>query len=228
MSAPEPTDCAPPARAASRVVHCGDGVAWLEAATLGPEHAIVTSLPDVSEVPSMDLPTWRAWFVATAELACRAVADDAVTVFYQTDIKRDGRWIDKGYLVQQAAERAGSHLLWHHVVCRAAPGTITFGRPAYSHLLAFSRGLRLDPGRSQADVLPDPGAMPWVRAMGADACHAVARFLSRQTACRVVVDPFCGLGTMLAVANAHGLDAVGVELSSRRAAKARKLELPLG
>jgi hypothetical protein len=39
-----------------------------------------------------------------------------------------------------------------------------------------------------------------------------------------VVDPFCGVGTMLAVANGHGLDAIGVELSRRRAARAMKLQ----
>jgi tRNA G10 N-methylase Trm11 len=37
-----------------------------------------------------------------------------------------------------------------------------------------------------------------------------------------VVDPFCGQGSALAAANAHGLDAIGVELSRRRAAAARK------
>jgi len=42
----------------------------------------------------------------------------------------------------------------------------------------------------------------------------------------VVVDPFCGVGTVLAIANAQGLDAIGVELTRRRAAKARKLDLP--
>jgi tRNA/tmRNA/rRNA uracil-C5-methylase (TrmA/RlmC/RlmD family) len=65
--------------------------------------------------------------------------------------------------------------------------------------------------------------MPWARAMGAAACHAVTRFLIDHTACRTVVDPFCGVGTMLAVANAAGLDAVGVELSPKRAARARTL-----
>ncbi|MEI8255492.1 MAG: SAM-dependent methyltransferase, partial [Deltaproteobacteria bacterium] len=44
-------------------------------------------------------------------------------------------------------------------------------------------------------------------------------------ACRTVLDPFCGIGSMLAVANAHGMDAVGVELSAKRAARARTLTL---
>lgn len=176
-------------------------------------------------MPSLGFSGWREWFVATAELACRQVADEAVAVFYQTDIKHDGRWIDKAYLVSRGAEAAGSALLWHKVVCRVAPGQTTFGRPAYAHLLCFSRTLRLAPGQSSPDVLPGLGEMPWARAMGADACDAVCRFLLTHTSCRTVVDPFCGLGTMLAAANRRGLSALGVELSARRAAKARRLEL---
>lgn len=67
--------------------------------------------------------------------------------------------------------------------------------------------------------------MPWPRAMGTAACDAVCTFLLAHTAARVVVDPFCGQGTMLAIANARGLDAVGVELSAKRAERARNLTL---
>jgi tRNA G10 N-methylase Trm11 len=59
--------------------------------------------------------------------------------------------------------------------------------------------------------------------MGVEACEVAARFLLAHTRCRTVVDPFCGVGTMLAVANRHGLDAIGVELSAKRAARARSL-----
>jgi hypothetical protein len=207
----------------TRVVHLGDGIEWLRRAPLPDDHAVVTSLPDVSEVPLLGFDGWRTWFIDAAELACRQVADTSVAIFYQTDIKHDGRWVDKAYLVARGAEAAGSAMLWHKIVCRAPPGTTTFGRPAYSHVLAFSRGLRLAPGQSSPDVLPRLGHMPWARAMGTEACDAVARFIVRHTACRTVVDPFCGLGTMLAVANRHGLNAVGVELSRRRAAQARRL-----
>jgi tRNA G10 N-methylase Trm11 len=41
------------------------------------------------------------------------------------------------------------------------------------------------------------------------------------------VDPFCGYGTVLAVANALGLDAVGVDLSARMCARARTLSVDL-
>jgi hypothetical protein len=211
--------------AGARTIHHGDGIEWLESATLAAEHAIVTSMPDHSEVPELGVDGWRRWFVDTAELICRSLADQAVAVFYQTDVKHDGRWIDKGYLVSRGAERAGSHLLWHRIACRVPPGTTTFGRPAYGHVLCFSRQLRVQPGQSSADVLPGLGEMPWPRAMGADVCDAVASFLVAHTACTTVVDPFCGLGTMLAVANARGLDAIGVERSRKRVARARELIL---
>jgi hypothetical protein len=208
-----------------REVICGDGVEFLRRGRLPEDHAVVTSLPDLSELPGLGPAGWRDWFVEAAALACEAVADEAVAVFYQTDVKRDGRWVDKAHLVLAGADRAGSHLLWHKVVCRAPPGTTTFGRPAYAHLLCLSRGLRLPPGRSTPDVLPRLGEMTWARAMGREACEAVARFLIADTRCRTVVDPFCGLGTMLAVANVHGLGALGVERSPKRAERARHLVL---
>lgn len=208
-----------------REVVQGDGVAWLEATTLPPDHAIVTSLPDHSELPQLGFEGWRRWFVDVAALACTRVADEAVSVFFQTDVKHEGRWIDKAYLVSRGAEQAQSSLLWHKIACRAPAGAISFGRPAYAHLLCFSRALTLAPAQSSADVLPSVGAMPWPRAMGVEACRAVVRFLIDHTACRTVVDPFCGHGTMLAVANAAGLDALGVELSRKRAEKARALTI---
>ncbi|MBA3394073.1 MAG: SAM-dependent methyltransferase [Deltaproteobacteria bacterium] len=206
---------------AERVVHHGDGIAFLERGPLAADHAIVTSLPDHSELPDLGVDGWRRWFVDTVGLACRSVADDAVAIFYQTDVKHDGRWIDKGHLVQCGADTAGSSLLWHKIVCRVPPGTTTFGRPAYAHLIAVSRTRRLAPGASTPDVLPALGTMTWSRAMGAAACEAAIKFVASIGA-RVVVDPFCGLGSALAAANAHGLDAIGVELSRRRAAGARK------
>lgn len=209
-----------------RVVHRTDGVAWLASAALPASHAIVTSLPDVSELGGVDFVTWRAWFVDTVALCCRQLSDHAVGIFYQTDIKRDGRWVDKSFLVQLGVEAAGSSLLWHKVVCRVAPGTVAFGRPAYAHMLCVSRARRLPAGRSTPDVLPALGTMTWTRAMGTAACETAARFLVSDTDTRVVVDPFCGVGTMLAVANTHGLDAIGCELSRRRAARAARLVLP--
>jgi hypothetical protein len=206
---------------AERLVHHGDGVEYLRRGPLPPDHAIVTSLPDHSELRALGVEGWRRWFVETVTLACRAVADDAVAIFYQSDVKHDGRWIDKGHLVMCGADAAESSLLWHKIVCRAPAGTETYGRPSYSHMLCVSRALRIEPGIRAIDVLPQLGEMTWSRAMGGAACAAAARFIAEHTRCRVVVDPFCGLGSMLTAANAHGLDAIGIELNQRRATRAR-------
>ncbi|MGC4089080.1 MAG: hypothetical protein QM756_14595 [Polyangiaceae bacterium] len=213
--------------APSRVVHHADGPSWLRTTDFTREHALVTSLPDVSEIPRLSFDAWRSWFIETAELVCERTAPEAVAIFFQTDVKRDGCWVDKSFLVQQGAERAGSRLLWRKVVCRAPAGTTTFGRPAYAHMLCFSRELRLQPAQSFADVIPELGEMPWARAMGTRACLEACKFLRAHTPCRIVVDPFCGIGTLLAVANQQGLDAVGVEISGKRARRARTLELGL-
>lgn len=209
----------------TRTVHQGDGVAWLLGHPLSDDHAIVTSLPDVSEVPRLGLDGWKAWFVEVSELVCRSVSDRQVAIFFQTDIKHAGQWIDKAYLVQRGAEMAGSALLWHKVVCRAPAGTVTFGRPAYAHLLCFSRSLRLAPATSTADVVPRLGAMTWARAMGLEACRVAVAFAAESAGATTLVDPFCGVGTLLAVANAAGLHAVGVELSRKRAARAARLAI---
>ncbi len=204
-------------------MHHADGVAFL-AQPLPADHAIITSLPDHSELPELGVDGWKRWFVDTVALACRSVAADSVAIFYQTDVKHDGRWIDKGHLVMTGADAAGSHALWHKVVCRVPPETTTFGRPAYAHMICVSRDRRLLPGASTPDVIGSLGKMSWSRAMGTHACDAAVRFVG-SLGLRAIVDPFCGMGSVLAAANAHGLAAIGVELSRRRAAKARSLGL---
>ncbi len=207
-----------------RTVSVGDGLQWLETALLGPEHAIVTSLPDVSECPGMSLADWSAWFSATVALCCRAAHPRGVVIFYQTDIKQEGCWVDKSHLVHCGADAAGSACLWHKVVCRVRPGLRTFGRPAYGHLQCFSKGLRVPIAMASPDVIDGLGVMTWSRAMPSTAAEAVCSFLTRLETVTTVVDPFCGRGTMLAVANHHGLDALGLDLSKKRVKKARALQ----
>jgi hypothetical protein len=208
-------------------VECADALAWLASRETLAGCSVVTSLPDVSEFPELALAEWKQWFIRAAVEVMVKVPADGVAIFYQTDVKKAGAWVDKGFLISKAAEDAGCETLWHKVVCRRAPGTVTFGRPAYSHMLCFSRGVRVDLGRATADVLPEAGEVTWTRGMGVQACLAACRFILEHTATRTVVDPFCGHGTVLAVANALGLDAVGVELSRKRAKKARALRVTL-
>jgi hypothetical protein len=208
-----------------RTVHCEDAIPWLEQHTPLAGCSLITSLPDVSGFGGMALDEWKTWFVRAAELVLSATPDDGVSIFYQTDIKRAGVWVDKGYLCQRAAERQGAALLWHRIVCRKPAGLVNPGRPAYTHILCFSRGVRDHSARAYPDVLPRAGEMLWTQAMGLDACRLACDYVLSHTATRTVVDPFCGQGSVLAVANALGLDAVGLEIGKKRAQRARTLTL---
>jgi hypothetical protein len=211
--------------APARLVHNADAIAWLQAQGKLAGASIITSLPDVSELPRLGLDGWRRWFEDAAALVMACTVDEGVAIFFQSDIKHGGLWIDKGALVSRAAERVGMSQLFHKIVCRKPPGTTSFGRATYAHMLGFARG----PARSQklarVDVLPDGGLLPGPKSMGVKACVDACRFVQAETTTRTVVDPFCGWGTVLAVANALGLDAVGVDIAPRMCGRARKLRI---
>jgi hypothetical protein len=212
--------------ATTRIVHNADAIAWLQAQGKLVGASLITSLPDVSELPRLGLDGWRRWFEDAAALVMACTADEGVAIFFQSDIKRGGLWIDKGALVSRAAERTDMSLLFHKIVCRKPPGTSSFGRATYAHMLGFARGPR---GGKQAriDVLPDGGFQPGPKSMGVQACVDACQFVKCETTTRTVVDPFCGWGTVLAVANALGMDAVGVDIAPRMCGRARKLEIGL-
>jgi hypothetical protein len=206
-----------------RVVHQAEAVAWLTKQGTLPGASVITSLPDVSEVPLLGFEGWRHWFEQAAATVMGAVPETGVAIFFQSDIRHAGRWVDKGAMATAGAERAGGVLLFHRIVCRHPAGTLSAGRATYSHLLGFAPVARPPSGRSRADVIPDAGFMPGKKAMGVSACLEACRFVLQETPTRTVVDPFCGWGTVLAVANALGMDAVGVDLSPRMCRRARTL-----
>lgn len=214
-----------PEAAPARLIVQAEALAWLSQNAAEPGDAVITSLPDVSELPELGpgLDGWKQWFVEAAARVLRWTVPGMPVLFFQSDVRHQGEWIDKGFLVQLAAEKVGAKLAFHKIVCRKPPGTLSQGRAQYSHLLGFTLGAVLVPKKPSADVLPDGGEKPWSRAMGALACEAACRFLLDEAAARRVVDPFCGRGTVLAVANALGLDALGVELSAKRCRFARNL-----
>lgn len=67
-------------------------------------------------------------------------------------------------------------------------------------------------GQSSGDAIGDEPTSASAR------CAATAA-----AAAAIVIDPFCGQGTVLAVANELGMDALGVELSRKRSRQALKL-----
>jgi hypothetical protein len=150
----------------ARTVHHADALGWLRGAGRLAGASVVTSLPDVSELPGLGLDGWRRWFDEAATLVAQSVPDEGVAIFFQSDVRRAGLWLDKGAMVARAAEGAGMVTLFHKIVCRKPPGTLTHGRASYSHLLGFARVLRPTLRRLTPDVLPDGGFQPGVKAMG--------------------------------------------------------------
>lgn len=212
---------APPRR---EVVHA-DAVAWLAERPGLQDSSIVATMPDVSEL-GVTLERWREFFLAAARAVLLAAPERGLAVFIQTDNKREGRWVSKAGLVLRVADELGVPLLFHKIVCRRPPGSLLHGRPGYSHILGFSRAARDDADHPTPDVLPDLGVLPWSHSVGtraAEAAVTAVRRLSPETT--QIVVPFCGLGTILAVANAHGFDAVGIERNRKRAEAARSFTL---
>jgi hypothetical protein len=219
----------PPGPDPVREVVWADAIPWMRERGRIEGACAVTSLPDVSEV-GLALDVWRAWFLGAVRLVVEGVPDASAALFFQSDIKRDGEWIDKGALVIRAAEEAGARVLFHKIVLRRPAGMLTAGRPGFTHFIAVSRALKCPEMLPIPDVIAEAGEQKWVRAMGVRAAGHAVRFardvvgpaLGRAP---VVVDPFCGVGTVLAVANVLGLDALGVEKARKRAEEARVLRV---
>lgn len=209
----------------NRTIHCADAIEWLKAAPIIEGASYIASMPDISEFQKATLIEWKEWFSNTARLVMEKTPDDGVSIFYQSDIKVEGTWIDKAYIIQKVAESLGHELLWHKIVCRYPAGTITFGRPAYSHMLCFSKKFRIDISKNTPDVLGVIGDKTWERGMGYHACDLIARFLSKETKTKTLIHPFCGEGGMLAVANTWGLDGIGIERSPKRAKRAETIQV---
>lgn len=207
-------------RAAYSIVQ-GDGLEWMRAHAAEAGASVITSLPDVSELPELGFEGWRSWFIDAARAVLRWVPASGMAVFYQSDVLHERVWVNKSHLVMQAADAEAARLVWHKIVCRRPAGTNTWGRASYSHMLCFTRGEVPVLKSASPDVLPDAGATTWSRGMGLAACQVACRFLRTHSATTLIVDPFCGRGSVLAVARALDFEVLGVELSAKRCRAAR-------
>jgi hypothetical protein len=191
------------------------------------QYSYVASMPDYSEFPNYKIEEWKNWFEDCAKKIIESTADNEFSIFYQSDLKKDGVWFDKSFLIMKAAEKSNSQLLWHKIICRVPPGKVTFGRPAYSHILCFSKKFKLDPSHSTADVIPHVGDKTWERGMGLEACIILAEFIKKHSASKKVVNLFCGMGSFVSVADAYELEVIGIERSKKRAEESAQLKFNL-
>eukprot|EP00435_Cladocopium_sp_Y103_P015804 s1188_g3.t2 len=212
--------------AATRTVLQRDAVEWLE--QLGPagfpeKACVVTSLPDWSELKKgqkVSLKHYLDWFQKAVQLIFHCCQQGTLVIFLQTDIMTGGQWIDKASLICREADAAGQILLWHKITFD--PDAVDLPRRSasadYSHLLCFIKSSSRsdgDCGRSAFDSrcsVPDllpRGRKVYAQGMGTE----------------VVIDPFCGRGTVLALANELGLAALGVDVDAACVKAAERLDI---
>jgi len=128
-----------------------------------------------------------------------------------------------------SAQVPRTRLLWHKVIlpescCPDASGGRTSSVAGFSHLLCLARGGK--PESLDLASFPDvtrKGLATWVSGAGARVAERTCRYV-RERGCSLVVDPFCGEGAVLAIANTLGMSALGVELCAKRARTAQVLD----
>lgn len=234
---------------ARRVVWRHDSKVWLEsglssaAAVQLPAHfSVITGLPDISEIkPSLSPAEYEEWCADVVFRLLQLIRPEQVLILYVTPGRwsgEGGAWLDKGFCAQLGARRAGAACVWQKVVLiQDSAGRRRGGlRPGFVNMLCFSKRHRVPRDFTTVDVLADRGHMSWSHAIGEEACrhaveyclHHVGRPAGGGTAPAAdehgpgvpILNPFCGYGSVLAVANAYGLDAFGMDISLKCCKKA--------
>jgi hypothetical protein len=165
---------------------------------------------------------YEEFFRRAAKTCLQAVRDDGYCIFLQTDRKHHG-WIDKGFFLTDEAYQLGFHMVWKKISLTRDVGKADLFRPTYSMMYCFTKKGKV--GKVFPDVVLS-GEKTYTHGFGVDAVSLGVEYAKSQGV-KKVVDPFCGSGTTLAVANAYGLEATGIEISKRYCEMSRKLKLDL-
>jgi len=200
-----------------RQIICKDAITWLK--TQKNLDCIVTSVPEMEEV-HLSKDKYVVFLKDAAKLCMEAVKDTGYVIFLQTDRKQKG-WIDKSYIISDAACELKIPMIWHKIALRQNVGTSGLFRPTFSHMLCYSKKGKVGP------VFPDVlerGSVTYENAFGMDAVTAVLEYVKKQGA-KTVVDPFVGSGTTVALANKMGLKGIGVDIDPKQCKKAEQLTL---
>jgi hypothetical protein len=175
----------------------------------GQIRGLVTSLPDISEIPDVD--NYTFWFIQTAAFILGHLhPTEGIAVFYQTDRKKDSALLSKASLIFSAAGLADKKILWHKICYTVPIGKSSLYRPGYSHMVAVG-GKKAGSGISTPDII-EAGEKNYPNAMGMNAARVAVEFCKTSAKADVIWDPMCGRGSVLKAANLQKLDAVGIDI----------------
>ena len=212
---------------ATRSIVCGDAIAWMDGLD-ALQGSVLTGLPDIQEMLDLGDDGYSEWFVDAIAKIMLKLPEGQLACFHNTDTRANREdTLSKVQLIFRGVERSGvkASLLWHKIALAVPCGVAKIGRPGYTHMLCFVKGDAVEKTvkyHNFPDVV-DRGQLMWSRAMGVIAVMKSVEFIKWYVGDDVViVDPFCGHGTIAAVANSLGCNSVGVDLSPNCCKKAER------
>mmetsp|Transcript_23164 Transcript_23164/g.39201 ORF Transcript_23164/g.39201 Transcript_23164/m.39201 type:complete len:324 (-) Transcript_23164:81-1052(-) len=222
-----------------------DAMTWLCESDEPFDGSIFTGIPDMLDVHetcskarrkavgALQLAMeYKEWFRACAMRLFSRLAVGQCAVFSQTDsrvVQEEGgrvvEWLGKCHLLCSVAEEvAGVQLLWHKIALDSAAAPCSH-RPGFTHVLCFGKQFSFKVSAFLTPDVLDRGRMTWLKATGLEVCLLGVLFLRHVVGAPLVLNPFCGHGTILAVANYFGMPARGVEVLPKRCRRSRSLDL---
>lgn len=187
-----------------------DALEWCQE-HIGNIPAIVTSIPDMSEV-NMEETEYIPFLRKSAHHILNCITDTGYAIFMQTDRKKQGL-IDKSYYISDEAISSGFRMIFHKISLIRDVDVKDLYKPTYTHVLCYSK--KGKPGRSTSDVY-NRGSVLYKNGAGYETIKRSLEFLQKQHI-DTVVDPFVGQGTVLKVAIERGFTSgIGIDIDAKQ------------
>jgi DNA modification methylase len=204
-----------------RKIIVADSLKWLKQQTEIPN--VVTGICDLDET-NMEFKEYIVFFNKISKLIFEKLEKTAgYAIFTQTDRKINREWIDKSYLLTKCAYECGLKLVWHKIILNRKVGATDLFRPTYSHILCYT--YKGTSGAATPDVI-DVSTRSYKNATPIKAAEICIEFIKKNNKLNTdIIDPFVGQGTIVAMANKHGLNAIGIDIDPEQAKKAEIYKL---
>jgi len=201
----------------SREIIHDDALRWLRNRKT-PIPNIVTGICDMDEI-DMTMDKYLEFFKTTASLIFTKMSKKGYAIFIQTDRKYNREWFDKSYMLTSIAIQHGFKTVWHKIVLHRDVDATDLHRPTYAHMLCYSK--EGSTGIATPDVVPVSKKL-YKNATPMEAAYRAIEFIAKTNKTdTTIIDPFVGQGTIPAIANSLGLDAVGIDIDIEQVKKAK-------
>lgn len=206
----------------SRQIICEDALKWLRTVPIASIPNVVTGICDMDEI-GLDLAEYEKFFGTVANLIFQRMDPHGYAIFIQTDRKYQRAWLDKSHALSSIAYNNGFKMIWHKIVLHREVDSTDLHRPTYAHMVCYSK--EGSTGAATPDVIPVSKRIYKNGTPFEAAKRAVDFVRINNKKNPLIVDPFVGQGTIPAIANKMGLDAIGIDIDPQQCEKAEKFFL---